>query len=152
MPKRQRIYLDEMVLTFASGAKFQRARKEESALILVRLELARSLVELVKSYVHVAQLRLYADWTRRARMKAFLSAATVTIKRSRRLDLLAAKMRRVGASRGDALHASSARLAGAALLTLDKELLALAKRHPLLFGVVLKPSQWIRGRYGSEEE
>lgn len=153
MGKRRLIYLDDVVLTFASGAKdYRGSKREAAALAAVRIGIASGHIDMAQSFVHRIGLARYANRKRRGQMAAFLRLAGTYIRRTRQFDVICRALKDCGLSVDDAAHVAAARIAEATLLTFDKQVLHLASLYPILLGRVTRPSRWLRQTHGKEEE
>ncbi len=153
MGSRKLIYLDDVTLTYLSGAKqCLGPRSLIRALESLRVAVLSGQVTLASSFVHVAALKMYKHRGRRARMRSVLVLATVRVKNLKNVAAMAAQILKTGLAPKDSLHVACARRLGALLLTTDKQMLHLARRHPALFGQVQKPQDWARTIHGNEEE
>jgi predicted nucleic acid-binding protein len=153
MGKRKRIYLDEMVLTFLSGAKeYSGPKKEVKAIEALRVTILSGSVVLVVSFVHRLALSGYKNRKRRGKMRHVWNSSGVDVFRSKHFDRLMRQVMATGLGRRDAAHVAAARVADATLLTLDREMLHLARRHRGLFGIVCRPSEWTGSSNEAEEE
>lgn len=153
MAKRKLIYLDDVVLTFASGAKEYRGSKREAAAIsALRVGIVSGHLDMAQSFVHRFGLSRYANRGRRGQMAGFLRLTSTFIRRTRQFDVICRALQDCGLSVDDAAHVAAARIADATLLTFDKQVLHLASQYPILLGRVTRPSRWLRQTHGKEEE